>query len=191
MAPSQPPRSSLAIQVLGRLTATRDGQQLDLGGPRQRAVLGILLAARRAVIPAARMIDLIWDESPPQQASGALQAYVSHLRRQLEPARAARAAASVLVSEGPGYALRVSDEVVDAWRFEAAVHEASRLDGSDPAVAVDALRDALALWSGLGLRRLCRPAVGRCATHPLRRAARAGDRPAARCAAGQSVRRTG
>ncbi|MCW2540932.1 MAG: Tetratricopeptide 4 [Frankiales bacterium] len=145
MAQSRAPDSALSIRILGRLAATQDGQELDLGGPRQRAVLGILVAARRAMIPASRMIDLVWDEHPPQQASGALQAYVSHLRKRLEPSRAAHSAAAILVSEGSGYALRVPDEVVDAWRFEAAVNEASRLTGR---AAADALRDALALWQG-------------------------------------------
>ncbi|MDQ1729970.1 MAG: hypothetical protein QOK10_129 [Pseudonocardiales bacterium] len=145
MAQSPAPDSALSIRILGRLAASQDGQELDLGGSRQRAVLGILVAARRATIPASRMIDLIWDENPPPQASGALHAYVSHLRKRLEPSRAARSAAMVLVSEGSGYALRVPDQVVDAWRFEAAVNEASRLTGR---AAVDALRDALALWQG-------------------------------------------
>ncbi len=145
MAQSRAPAPALSIRILGRIAATHDGRELDLGGPRQRAVLGVLVAARRSVIPTPRMIDLVWDDSPPQQASGALQAYVSHLRKRLEPSRAAHSAASILVSEGSGYALRVPDDVIDAWRFEAAVTEASRLTGS---AAVDAFRDALALWQG-------------------------------------------
>ena len=50
-----------------------------------------------------------------------LQAYVSQLRRVLEPDRQRRAPATVLVTVAPGYALRVPDEAVDAHRFEQAV----------------------------------------------------------------------
>ena len=36
----------LRINLLGQLTASNDGTPLDLGGPRQRAVLALLLLAK-------------------------------------------------------------------------------------------------------------------------------------------------
>ena len=139
-------RSGLTISVLGEVRATRDGEPLDLGGARQRSVLALLVIARGDAVPADRLIHDLWGENAPPTASGALQAFVSHLRRRLEPGRTARSRGTVIVSVGPGYALRVPDDAVDAWRFEHQVRRAA--DQADPAVAADVLAGALDLWRG-------------------------------------------
>src|SRR5687767_12184835 len=102
----------LRIRVLGQLTADVDGRAVDLGGPLQRAVLALLLAARRAVVPTDRIIDDLWRSEPPPRATVSLQTYVSNLRRLIEPDRLPRAPARLLVSAPPGYALRLADESV-------------------------------------------------------------------------------
>ena len=63
---------------------------LDLGGPKQRAVLAFLLTHRREPVSLDRMIDQLWGEDAPPKATASLQAYVSNLRRALEPDRAPR-----------------------------------------------------------------------------------------------------
>lgn len=136
----------IALRVLGPLELTMDGTQPDLGGPRQRCVLARLVAEQGRVVSADRLIaDLYADEAPPR-ALAALQSYVSHLRRALEPGRQARAPAEVLVTSPPGYALRLSRDAVDAWRFEDEVRQAAGLD--DPAAAQARLASALASWRG-------------------------------------------
>ncbi|MBL7499933.1 AAA family ATPase [Frankia sp. CNm7] len=141
-----PADETLRINVLGDLTVSRDGVALDVGGRRQRAVLGLLVLARGDAVPANRLIDLLWENQPPPGATGALQSYVSHLRRRIEPDRDARSRGSVIVRMGPGYALTVGPDVVDAWRFEQLVRRAST--GADPAGRVATLVDALELWRG-------------------------------------------
>ena len=106
------------IRVLGPLEAEVEGARADLGGPLQRAVLALLLMERGRVVSVDRMIDQLWRGEPPPRAIASLQAYVSNLRRILEPGRARRAQARILISAPPGYALRLPDEAVDAWRFE-------------------------------------------------------------------------
>ena len=138
----------LRIRVLGPIEAEVAGRPADLGGSRQRAVLAMLLAARRGVVPVDRMIDDLWRGEPPPSATASLQAYVSNLRRLLEPGRAPRAPARLLVSAPPGYAFRVDDEAVDAWRFERLLGEARGLDRSGPAKARALLAEALGLWQG-------------------------------------------
>lgn len=136
----------IALRVLGPLEVTVDGTQPDLGGPRQRCVLARLVAEQGRVVSADRLIeDLYADEAPPR-ALAAVQSYVSHLRRALEPGRTARAPAQALVTSPPGYALRLSRDAVDAWSFEDQVHEAAGLD--DPGAAHARLTSALAGWRG-------------------------------------------
>ena len=136
---------SLRLGVLGELVATRDGALLELGGPRQRAVLALLVLARGDVVPAHRLIDALWGDATPPSATSALQAYVSHLRKRMEPDRGPRDRHSVLARQGPGYAIRVADDAVDAWRFERLLRRAG---SADPATAQRLLEEALGLWRG-------------------------------------------
>jgi DNA-binding SARP family transcriptional activator len=84
----------LRLRVLGALDATLESGEgavrPDLGGPRQRSVLALLLVARGQVVSVDRLVEDLWSGEAPPRAIGALQAYVSHLRRALEPDRAPR-----------------------------------------------------------------------------------------------------
>ena len=137
--------TSLRLRVLGELAATRNGAVLELGGRRQRAVLAALVILRDQVVAAERLTDCVWGERPPANPAGALQAYVSHLRRRLQPEAGARQRGGVIVSEAAGYALRLEPDAVDAWCFERAVDSAA---GLAPAEAMRTLSDALRLWRG-------------------------------------------
>lgn len=139
----------LRFTLLGELTASYDGRPLDLGGRRQRAVLAVLLLARGDVVPAEALADAVWGPECPADAASALQSYVSHLRRSLQPDAPARARSGVIVREGPGYAVRRPPEAVDAWRFEALLAASEATDR--PEEAVERLREALALWRGPAL----------------------------------------
>ncbi|MEV0151495.1 MULTISPECIES: BTAD domain-containing putative transcriptional regulator [unclassified Nonomuraea] len=136
----------LTFTTLGPFQAWSDGVPLDLGGRRQRAVLARLLVAGGRAVPVTTLIDELWPGDPPAQALSTVQGYVSRLRRALEPGRAPREEAGVLVSAAPGYALRAGAEQVDAWRFESLVQS----DG-DPARVWTAMEEALALWRGPAL----------------------------------------
>ncbi|MFD3551545.1 BTAD domain-containing putative transcriptional regulator [Streptomyces goshikiensis] len=136
------------IRVLGSFAAERDGEPVPLGGHRQRSVLALLVSARGRVVSVDRMIEELWQGAAPARAVASLQAYVSNLRRLLEPGRAPRAAARLLVSSPPGYALRLPEDAVDAWRFERLLGEARELLDRAPDRARRLLREALALWQG-------------------------------------------
>ncbi|WP_229873710.1 ATP-binding protein [Streptomyces cirratus] len=116
-----------------------------MGAPRQRAVLADLLAARGAVVSVDRLAQDLWCGTPPAKATASLHAYVSNLRRLLEPERPPRAPAAVLVTSPPGYALHLPQDAVDAWRFEARVNRARR---APAAQARELLSEALAWWRG-------------------------------------------
>ncbi|MGW6025384.1 BTAD domain-containing putative transcriptional regulator [Streptomyces sp. NPDC055099] len=131
--------------VLGPVAAwDGTGGAVALKGPRHRAVLARLITARRRVVPVARLVDDLWQD-PPQDAVGTVRTFVAALRRALEPGRPPRTPARLLVTEGPGYALRAEPAAVDAWRFEQAVSDAANLP---PGQAVDRLTEALGWWRG-------------------------------------------
>ncbi|MFD7136366.1 BTAD domain-containing putative transcriptional regulator [Streptomyces sp. NPDC059894] len=135
----------LRIRVLGPLGADVGGKPVALGAPRQRAVLALLLTARRGVVPVDRMADDLWRANPPAKATVSLHAYVSNLRRLLEPERPPRTPATVLVTSPPGYALHLPHDAVDAWRFENRVGRARR---APAAQARELLAEALGWWRG-------------------------------------------
>ncbi|GGU14609.1 BTAD domain-containing putative transcriptional regulator [Streptomyces daghestanicus] len=135
---------TVTFGVLGPVTAGRDGVPLALKGPRHRAVLARLVLARRRVVPVSRLVADLW-EVPPPRALGAVRTFVGDLRRALEPDRPPRAPARLLVTEGPGYALRPAADAVDAWRFEEAVEAAGRLPAAQ---APGRLAVALGQWRG-------------------------------------------
>src|SRR6478735_9744399 len=107
----------LEVRVLGPFEVLLDGVVVDVGGPRQRAVLAHLALARGRVVSADRLIDQIWGEEAPASALGTLHSYISRLRAALEPGRRG-STAKVLVSEAPGYALRLAPGALDLDGFE-------------------------------------------------------------------------
>ncbi|MGV9325333.1 BTAD domain-containing putative transcriptional regulator [Streptosporangium sandarakinum] len=136
----------LTFRALGPFQACHGGDPVDLGGQRQMAVLARLLVAGGRAVPVSMLIDELWPGEPPAQALSTVQGYVSRLRRALEPGRAPREEAEVLVSAPPGYALRAAPDQVDTWTFERAVKATG-----EPAEVWERLGRALALWRGPAL----------------------------------------
>ena len=133
------------LGVLGPVTAwDADGNTIPLKGPRHRSVLARLVVARGRVVPVSRLVDDLWTD-PPADAVGALRTFVAALRRALEPDRPPRAPARLLVTDGPGYALRLPADAVDARRFERTVSDAATLPAHEAAVRLD---EALGWWRG-------------------------------------------
>jgi DNA-binding SARP family transcriptional activator len=139
----------MQFRVLGPVEVVGDAGPLDVGTPRQRALLARLLVDANRVVPLDRIIEDLWEGEPPAAATATLQSYVSVLRRVLEPDRAPRTPATVLVTRPPGYLLAVADDDLDAVVFTAAVGRGrSLLDAGRPAEAEAAFDEALALWRG-------------------------------------------
>ncbi|WP_288049569.1 BTAD domain-containing putative transcriptional regulator, partial [Nocardia sp.] len=139
----------MRISVLGPIRVEFGAGVADPGTGRQLAVLIRLLAAGGQVVSTDRLIDDLWNGEPPPKALAALQVHVSNLRRILEPDRPPRAPARILVSEQPGYALRLPEHGVDAWEFDALISADADADAeADPAARYRRLTTALALWRG-------------------------------------------
>ncbi|MFJ6482480.1 BTAD domain-containing putative transcriptional regulator [Streptomyces sp. NPDC091682] len=137
----------IRLKVLGPFRVEVDGHEVDAGGRLARMVLVQLLLARGTVVPTERFIERLWPTRVPSSSQASLHAYIARLRRTLEPGRAPRTPARLLVSAPHGYALTVERDAVDAWAFEAGVAACS---GAElPAhVAAKGLAGALAAWGG-------------------------------------------
>ncbi|MCC8246431.1 BTAD domain-containing putative transcriptional regulator [Saccharothrix luteola] len=134
-----------SFSVFGPMSVVADGRAVRPGPPRQRAVLALLLANARQVVPVSTMIGSIWEDRPPAQVTATLQSYVSRLRVLL--AGAGRAPA--LQWRAPGYRLVVRPDQTDVGRFELAVaHGREALRAGRAAVAERSLAMALRLWTG-------------------------------------------
>jgi DNA-binding SARP family transcriptional activator/class 3 adenylate cyclase len=130
----------MEFAVLGPLQVRGDEGALSLGGPKQRALLALLLLEPNRVVPRERLIDGLWGDEPPETAAQTVQVYVSRLRKLLP--------AETLVTRSPGYVLELDAQQVDAHRFARLAAEARSLP---PAQAAPLLREALELWRGPAL----------------------------------------
>jgi DNA-binding SARP family transcriptional activator/ABC-type branched-subunit amino acid transport system substrate-binding protein len=127
--------------ILGPLEVSESGRRVVIGGGKQRALLAILLLHRNEVVSIDRLIEWLWRGEPPATAAKIVQLYVSQLRKAL--------GSEELVTQPPGYVLRVQPGQLDADRFEHLLTEARRAlaDGAAQE-ASEQLRDADGLWRG-------------------------------------------
>jgi DNA-binding SARP family transcriptional activator/DNA-binding CsgD family transcriptional regulator len=135
--------------ILGPLEVRRSGRAVPLGGPRQRAVLALLLLEANRAVSMDRLAEEVWAGDPPDGWVTTLQTYVFHLRRALEPDRLRGAAGSVLVTRGRSYLLRVDREHLDAARFQDGFTAGrAALGAGRYAEGAGTLRQALDMWRG-------------------------------------------
>ena len=144
--------SLVDFRLLGPLEIWDDGRQLAIGSAKQRALLAILLLNANRVVPTSRLIELLWGDEPSETVANTLQVAVSQLRKILEKDHPRGTPYQVLVSQPPGYLLRVGADQLDLYRFEQLRREADQASqGADPDTTAARLRGALNLWRGPAL----------------------------------------
>jgi DNA-binding SARP family transcriptional activator len=127
----------LDYRILGPVEVAGEDGPVALGGPRQRALLGLLLTHSGETLATDRIVDDLWGETPPATATTSLQNFVSQLRKIL--------GTETLVTKAPGYRLEIEPEQLDALRFEQLLTDART---GEPGERSAKLRRALALWRG-------------------------------------------
>jgi DNA-binding SARP family transcriptional activator len=132
----------LRLTLLGPLRASRGGLPLALGPLKQRLVLAVLLTRPNTPVSVEELTDALWPDDPPRTARKNLQAYVSVLRRVLDPDDLGR------LSHGPGgYVLHLTAEECDTLRFdELARRGDTEARAGAPSHAARTYRQALDLW---------------------------------------------
>ncbi len=131
----------MQVTVLGGLEVLVDGAPADLGGPEPQALLALLVAAEGRPVSVPHLVDQIWGEEPPGRAEASLQSYVARLRKELEPARQARATTGRLRTRiwcgptiGPGVCIPLAgvlhSPLGSSGCADAALHSGSRGPGA-------------------------------------------------------------
>lgn len=137
------------FHALGPVEVVVAGRLVDLGAPKQRALLALLTSRVGQPVTVEMMLEALWEGHPPPSAMSSLQAYVANLRRVLEPDRTPRTPAAVLRTCVGGYLLDSDVVDVDVRQFgEHATAGWQAWDQGDPQHALSEFEAGLALWRG-------------------------------------------
>jgi DNA-binding SARP family transcriptional activator/tetratricopeptide (TPR) repeat protein len=136
----------MEFRLFGEVELLAADQPVDLGTPRQRAVLAVLLLDAGRPVAIETLVDRVWDDNPPVEARNVLYSHVSRIRQLLRQAAARTGERAVLVERRhAGYVVDVDPDLVDLHRFQRLVDR-----GRDPrhvdADRADAFAEALSLW---------------------------------------------
>jgi DNA-binding SARP family transcriptional activator len=150
------PGEVLEFRILGPLEVVGEHGPIQLGGPKQRATLAILLLNANHVVSVDRLADDLYSGAAPVTAVTQVQRQISELRKTLGDE-------SIIETRSPGYVVRLEPDQLDLHRFERLTEDAGREEARR---AADLLREALGLWRGAPLADLAyepfaRPAVER------------------------------
>ena len=138
-------------RILGPLEVSADGRVIEIGGPKLRALLLILLLRANEAVSRDVLVHELWGEQPPDGAQHTLDVYISRLRKALDAA----ANGPVVVTLAGAYSLRLADGRLDVNVFEHLIEEGKgALAGKAPDQAAVKFRAALSLWRGPALADL-------------------------------------
>ncbi|MYR56941.1 AfsR family transcriptional regulator, partial [Streptomyces sp. SID625] len=128
--------------LLGPLSVRLNAREVHVSAPRQRVVMAALLLNANRVISVDRIIEYIWDGTPPPSAAATVRTYVMRLRQSLGEHASAR-----ILTRAPGYLLELGEHESDLGQFTAHRRRAAELAGRGDLEGSSAeLAEALALW---------------------------------------------
>lgn len=131
-------------RILGPLEVHVDGEQVVLGGPRDRKLLAVLLLNPNLMVPSSSLYSAIW-EDPPPTARQQIYNVIASLRRAFQ----AWPTGLKIVTSQAGYQLLIPEHDLDLIRFQLHVRQAKSAESNGhDSDAVKLLTDGLALWRG-------------------------------------------
>ena len=131
------------FRLFGGVEVRVAGRQLELGQPRQRAVLAALLVDAGRVVPMDILIGRVWGEAPPATARHSLYSHVARVRQSLGRISAVETQPVRLVRGTGGYLLDVEPDRVDVLARPADRAGAKTRSGNQP------LHDRWNAWQDL------------------------------------------
>jgi DNA-binding SARP family transcriptional activator len=149
--------ANVTFTLLGPVGVRIGGHAVDLGGPRPRELLALLLLHRGRTVRHDHLIDALWGEQPPKTAAGRIQALVSELRRAL---REGGLAPDVIMTRPGGYTATRAAGTLDLDTFHHALDRGRQESAAGRhEQAAHLFRAAYAAWSGDALEGLTAPFV--------------------------------
>ncbi|GGZ45630.1 hypothetical protein GCM10010371_00750 [Streptomyces subrutilus] len=140
-----PTPDTVVFRILGPLQVTGHDGPVRIPPGRQEVILAALLLEANRVVSTDYLVDLIWDDEPPDTARTQVQICVSRLRKVFTTARIAAA----ITTRPPGYVLKTEGDQVDAALFARRVADARASARSGGLTeAVELLCAAAELWQG-------------------------------------------
>src|SRR5690349_17474192 len=135
----------MQIRLLGRVEVGDDRGFTSAGTARQAAVLSVLALSRGEPVAVETIAERVWGAEQPEQVRGTIYAYVARLRKVL------RGRGADLVTTEGGYLLEQVEQVDVHLMRALAVRGRAEESVGDLAAAVEAYREAAALWRGVPL----------------------------------------
>ncbi|MGD2100674.1 MAG: BTAD domain-containing putative transcriptional regulator [Acidimicrobiia bacterium] len=140
----------MRLGLLGPLSVARNGSELDVSGPKRRALLILLAINAGEPVSVDRIVESLWPAERTGREESTLRVHVSHVRDALEPGR--DGSPRVLLTQGSAYVLSPDEVEVDALRFLELTARARGELESRPETALELLNEALTLWRGRALQ---------------------------------------
>jgi len=126
-----------------------DGVQVNIGRPRERRALAALLLDANRVVSTDRLVNVLWEHSPPPTAGAQIRNVMATLRHNI---RAGTGQTPPISRVSGGFMIEVGEGELDLHVFEAHVQHAQDLIALGQfAEVAEALREAVALWRGPAL----------------------------------------
>ncbi|SDW70226.1 DNA-binding transcriptional activator of the SARP family [Amycolatopsis xylanica] len=142
----------MKFNILGSIQMLHEGESCTPSAPKVRRTLALLLLRTNHLVNTSSLIDELWCDNPPRSAITTTQTYIYQLRKILLRVLGEQAAAEMLLTQPPGYVLRLEDDQLDVKVFDRLAEQGRDLvarnrleDGSR------VLRAALSLWRGSAL----------------------------------------
>jgi DNA-binding SARP family transcriptional activator/tetratricopeptide (TPR) repeat protein len=141
----------MEFRLFGEVELRAAGESLEVGTPRQQAVLAALVVDAGRPVATQTIVDRVWDDAPPAEARNVLYSHLSRIRQLLGQAAELTGATAVRIERRhAGYVLQVDPDLVDLHRFRRLVEQAHDPRSADSDRAAR-LAQALALWRGAPL----------------------------------------
>lgn len=147
--PSTTTEKPMKFNILGAMQVLHEDRVCTPTAPKVRWTLAMLLLRANRIINTASLIDELWGENPPRSAVTTTQTYIYQLRKMFAQEAPGPESDDLILTQPPGYALRIREDQLDAKVFERLYDEGRELLARGDAQAAAArLRAALDLWRG-------------------------------------------
>ena len=137
----------MGFRLLGPVEAWAASSPVEVGPPRQRAVVAALAADAGRLVLVDTLVNRLWGEDPPTRARRTLHTYIARTRRMTERMAAAGEGPVRLVRQPGGYLLDIDADRVDVHRFRGLVARAGEAVCGDEQ-RLGLLAEAIGLWRG-------------------------------------------